>query len=329
MKPIIRVGIIGCGDVTEVKSGPAFQKAAGSELAVVMRRDAEKVADYARRHGVARYTTDANDILNDPAIDLVYVATPPHMHAHYTIEAARHGKAVYVEKPMARTVAEARAMAEACRAHDVPLFVAYYRRGQPRFNNARELAASGGLGEIRAFDYLYTNPVPTYPKHRAWLGDPELAGGGQLFDIGSHMMDAITFMLGAPQRMETMTANRSGGNAPDTHSAILKLQDGVQGSINLCFSADGRRDALTILGSKGSLTMSLMNYTDVVVKRGDTAESLPFPMPEHVQQPWIQRVINTMRGLDTLDTTARDALQTQELLEAMHLGRSWQAQKGN
>ena len=103
----------------------------------------------------------------------------------------------------------------------------------------------------------------------------------------------------------------------------------MQGSINLCFSADGRRDALTILGSKGSLTMSLMNYTDVVVKRGDAAESLPFPMPEHVQQPWIQRVIDTMRGLDTLDMTARDALQTQELLEAMHLGRSWQAQKGN
>ena len=189
------------------------------------------------------------------------------------------------------------------------------------------MAASGGLGEIRAFDYLYT-PCPPTLSTVPGMGDPELAGGGQLFDIGSHMMDAITFMLGAPQRMETMTANRSGGNAPDTHSAILKLQNGVQGSINLCFSADGRRDALTILGSKGSLTMSLMNYTDVVVKRGDTAESYPSPCRSMCSSP-DPAGYHTLRGLDTLDTTARDALQTQELLEAMHLGRSWQAQKGN
>ncbi len=326
-KPI-RVGIIGCGDVTEVKSGPAFQKVQGSELAIVMRRDGEKAEDYARRHGVEKYTTNADDILNDPDIDLVYVATPPHMHAHYAIEAARHGKAVYVEKPMARTVAEARALVDACREHNVPLFVAYYRRGQERFNYAKDMIARGELGEVRAFHYLYTNPTPTYPKHRAWLGDPELAGGGQLFDIGSHMMNALTFILGDPMRMETMTQDRSGLGAPDTHSAILTLQNGVQGTVQMCFSAAGRRDQFTVLGSEGSLTMAFMNYTDVVVTRGDKTESLPFPMPEHVQQPLITRVINTLRGEDNLDTTARDALLTQEILEAMHLGRPWPLKDG-
>ncbi len=325
---IIRVGIIGCGDVTEVKSGPAFQKVEGSELAIVMRRDAEKVKDYAKRHGVPRYTTDANDILNDPAIDLVYVATPPHMHAHYAMEAARHGKAVYVEKPMARTMAEARELADACRQNGVPLFVAYYRRGQARFNYAKDLIARGELGEIRAFDYLYTNPTPRYPAHRAWLGDPTLAGGGQLFDIGSHMMNALTFILGDPVAMNTMTADRSNLGAPDTHSAILTLENGVQGAVQMCFSAAGRRDRFTVLGSTGSLTMSFMDYTDVVVMRGDQTETLPFPMPQHVQQPLITRVINTLRGLDTLDTTARDALLTQELLEAMHTGTPWRRQEG-
>ena len=71
-----------------------------------------------------------------------------------------------------------------------------------------------------------------------------------------------------------------------------------------------------------------MDYTDVVVTRGDQTETLPFPMPQHVQQPLITRVINTLRGLDTLDTTARDALLTQELLEAMHTGTPWRRQEG-
>lgn len=324
----IRVGIIGCGDVAEKKSGPAFQKVPGSELAIVMRRDGEKARDYALRHGVPRHTADAGEILSDPGIDLIYVATPPHMHAHYGIQAALHGKAVYVEKPMGRTVAEARALQDACRQHGVPLFVAYYRRGQERFNYAKDMILRGELGEVRAFHYLYTNPTPSYPAHRAWLGDPALAGGGQLFDIGSHMMNALTFILGDPVQMDTMTADRSGLGAPDTHSAILTLKNGVQGTVQMCFSAAGRRDQFTVLGSTGSLSMSFMNYTDVVVTRGETTESLPFPMPEHVQLPLITRVINTLRGLDDLDTTARDAFLTQELLEAMHLGQPWRKQEG-
>ena len=128
----VRVGIIGCGKVTEMKSGPAFQKVPGSSLEMVMRRDEEKLISYAARHGVKRYTTDYRELLEDPGIDLVYVATPPDTHAFYTIEAAKRGKAVYVEKPMARTVKECRDMIKACGEAGTPLYVAYYRRGQPK-----------------------------------------------------------------------------------------------------------------------------------------------------------------------------------------------------
>ena len=160
MDKTIRFGMIGAGSVTEIKSAPALQKVPGSALVRVMRRDPEKLADYARRHGVPAWSTNAMDILGDPGIDAVYIATPPESHAHYAILAAQHGKAVYVEKPMARTAQEARAMVDACQKAGVPLFVAYYRRAQPRFLKARELIETGALGEVRSFQYHYACPVP-------------------------------------------------------------------------------------------------------------------------------------------------------------------------
>ena len=128
----IRWGIIGCGDVTEVKSGPAFAKADGSALVAVMRRTAELAEDYARRHGVPRWYADAEALVRDPEVDAVYVATPPSSHREYVLLAARHDKPVYVEKPMAMNHRECLDMVAACRDAGVPLFVAYYRRALPR-----------------------------------------------------------------------------------------------------------------------------------------------------------------------------------------------------
>src|SRR5438067_5233611 len=141
--------MIGCGDVTEVKSGPGFQKAAHSRLVAVMRRNGALARDYAERHGVPRWYDDAESLVADPEVDAVYVATPPSSHEEYTLLAARAGKPVYVEKPMARDHAECVAMIDACRAAGVPLFVAYYRRALPRFLKIKELIESGAIGEVR------------------------------------------------------------------------------------------------------------------------------------------------------------------------------------
>ena len=135
----IHFGIIGCGDVTEKKSGPAFQKLEGSTLYSVMRRNEEKLIDYAQRHGVDKYSTNYLDLLEDPDIDAIYIATPPEMHHFYTVEAAKHGKAVYVEKPMATTVAECEDMIKTCAQYKVPLFVAYYRRAQDKFQKTKNI----------------------------------------------------------------------------------------------------------------------------------------------------------------------------------------------
>src|SRR5580704_17465581 len=150
----IRWGIIGCGDVTEVKSGPAFQKAAGSELVAVMRRDGAKARDYALRHSVPNWYTDADALIHDPQVNAVYVATPPGWHEHYAMKVLAAGKPCYMEKPMARNASEARRMTDAFLTKGVPLFVAYYRRALPRFLKVKQILASGVLGNLKNAFYL-------------------------------------------------------------------------------------------------------------------------------------------------------------------------------
>ncbi|HMS36507.1 MAG TPA: Gfo/Idh/MocA family oxidoreductase, partial [Arachnia sp.] len=146
----VRWGIIGVGDVTERKSGPAFQLAEGSELVAVMRRTPGLAEDYARRHGVGRWYDDADTLIGDPEVDAVYIATPPSSHQEYAVKVAEAGKAVYVEKPMGRTAAECEAMLAAADRGGVPLYVAYYRRAMPRFGIVRNLIRDGEIGAPRA-----------------------------------------------------------------------------------------------------------------------------------------------------------------------------------
>src|SRR5436190_19903847 len=147
---MIRWGLIGCGDVAEQKSGPGFQKADDSALVAVMRRDAAKAADYAARHGVPRWYSDARELLADPEVDAVSIATPPSSHMELSLLACAAGKPTLVEKPMALDHAECRQMMEAFRAAEVPLFVAYYRRAQPKFQRMKELIDDGAIGALRA-----------------------------------------------------------------------------------------------------------------------------------------------------------------------------------
>lgn len=327
MKPVV-FGMIGAGSVAEVKSAPAIQKAEGAVLAAVMRRDKAKLADYAKRHGIPRHSTRYQDILEDPDINAVYIATPPGSHAFYTLEAARHGKAVYVEKPMARTASEARQMVDACRQAGVPLFVAYYRRAQPRFLKAKALVDSGALGEVYSFSYLYACPVPKEDPARPWLLTRDIAGGGLLYDIGSHMVDSIIFMLGEPAEVIGRSANLTKSrDTDDITSALMRLKNGRQGSLQLSFNAGSRIDRLTILGTKGSLSLPIMGYEPLVLTRDGQTEELPYPQPEHVQSYLITRVVNTLRGLDHLDSTGQSALQTQEILEAMDQSGRWAAEE--
>ncbi|HZQ63490.1 MAG TPA: Gfo/Idh/MocA family oxidoreductase [Casimicrobiaceae bacterium] len=149
----IRWGMIGCGDVAEVKSGPALYKTPNSKLIAVMRRNGELAADYARRHGASRWTTDADEIIHAPDIDAVYIATPTEGHCDYTVRCAAAGKMVYCEKPMAVTHEQCETMIAACERAGVPLWIGYYRRALPRFLAVRDLVQQGAIGEIASYRF--------------------------------------------------------------------------------------------------------------------------------------------------------------------------------
>lgn len=126
-------GILGCGDVAEVKSGPAFQKCENSELLAVMRRNSAKAEDFAKRHNVQLWYDNADELLQNKDINAVYIATPPAIHLEYTIKAIKAGKDVYLEKPMTRTADEAQQLLNALANSKVKLTVAHYRRQLPTF----------------------------------------------------------------------------------------------------------------------------------------------------------------------------------------------------
>ncbi|MFP4418748.1 MAG: Gfo/Idh/MocA family protein, partial [Chitinispirillaceae bacterium] len=257
---IIRWGIIGCGDVCERKSGPAFQKARNSELVAVMRRDAQKARDYATRHGVPRWYDNADDLINDPHVDAVYVATPPASHAQYTLKAAHAGKPVYVEKPMACSFEQCQKMIEECRRCATPLFVAYYRRGLPVFVKVKQLLENDSIGDIRLVQAMLWHAPrqgDRNPADHHWHVLPAISGGGYLFDVGSHVLDILDFFFGAVTHVEAICDNQAGWYEPeDICAAALKFETGVTGAVSFCFTINevSRTDRIEIVGENGTIT---------------------------------------------------------------------------
>ncbi len=318
----IRWGIIGCGDVTEVKSGPALQKARGSALAAVMRRNAALAEDYARRHGVPRWYADAHALIDDPEVDAVYVATPPSTHKQYTLLAAAAGKPVYVEKPMALNHGECLEMIAACRAAGAPLFVAYYRRALPRFLKIKQLLDRGAIGAVRFVTitlYQPARPAELDPASLPWRVQPEIAGGGHFVDLASHTLDFLDYALGPIRAAQGYAGNQAGlYPAEDVVTGSLVFQSGVQGAGVWCFTAYDARDSMEIVGEQGKISFSTFGANDSVwLFTPDGECEFYIPHPPHVQQPLIQTVVDELLGAGRCPSTGDSAARTSWVMDQM------------
>lgn len=296
----VRWGIIGCGDVTEVKSGPAFQKILDSELVAVMRRSGQLAKDYAERHGVPKWYDDADQLINDPDVNAIYIATPPGAHKEYTIKAAKAGKPVYVEKPMALNEAECQEMITACKEAGVPLFVAYYRRAQPKFLKIKELLENGAVGDVRFVTTTqYQQPAKEVmdPENLPWRVIPHIAGGGLFFDLASHTLDLFDFLLGPIKTVNGIASNQAGlYKAEDIVTGTYLFESGVHGVGNWCFSAFENVDMNEIVGSKGKITFSTFGKDPVILTTAEKTEQWSFEPPQHVHQPLVETIIAELTG---------------------------------
>ena len=311
----IRWGILGCGDVTEVKSGPGFKLTPGSELVAVMRRNGALAADYARRHGVPRWYDDAKKLVDDPEVDAVYVATPPGAHLDGALLAAAAGKPCYVEKPMARRTTECDAMIAAFTRAGQKLFVAYYRRALPRFLKVRELLEGGAIGRLTTINYRMA-AAPAAMNPPPWRLDAKHSGGGLLLDVGSHVLVFLDFCLGPLEGVHGQAARLgadTGGE--DVVAMTFRTADGALGAATWNFASFAREDVLEFSGIGGRLTLNFFSADPVRLETANGIEHLDFPYPPHVAQPLIQTVVADLLGRGTCPSTADSARRTTVVLD--------------
>lgn len=331
---VIRWGILGCGDVTEVKSGPALQQAEGSALVAVMRRTRGLAEDYARRHGVPRFYNRAEDLLADPSVDAVYVATPPGSHLELALAAAEAGKPAYVEKPMARNFAECQRMIEAFEARSVPLFVAYYRRALPRFLKVKDLITTGRIGRIASVSYRYVRPRSLAdgsgsrltkrlalldPSRVPWRVVPEHAGGGMFLDVGCHALDLLDFLLG-PLRDVSGDALRASPEAGDVEDVVtMRFRvgegEGALGTALWNFAGHAREDWMEIFGTEGRISFTVFGTEAIRLEEASGEETWGLPNPRHIQGPLLQTVVDELRGRGKCPSTPRSAARTSAVMD--------------
>ena len=310
----INWGFIGCGEVTEKKSGPAFNEVEGSQVVAVMSRSENKARSYAERHHVRKWYTDASELIEDPDVNAVYIATPPSSHATFAIMAMRAGKPCYIEKPLAASYNDCIRINRISEQTGVPCFVAYYRRYLPYFQKVKEIIESGTIGNVVNVQVRFSVPPRDLDfqsgKEMPWRLQPDIAGGGYFYDLAPHQIDLLQNLFGVITRAHGYPANRAHlYQAEDTLSACFFFESGIPGSGSWCFVGheSAKEDCIEVIGEKGSLSFSVFTYQPIEVITSEGKNSITVPNPPYVQLPLIKSVIEHLQGIGKCDCTSVSA----------------------
>jgi predicted dehydrogenase len=313
-------GILGCGDVTEVKSGPAFNKVAHSKIVAVMRRNAAKAADYAQRHHIGKWYDNANDLIADKNINSIYIATPPAPHKDYALKALNAGKNVYIEKPVTLNVQECQELIAAQKVSKNKVTVAHYRRALPLFLKVKELIDDQAIGEIRAINLqLFQRPNSTQIAQTDinWRINPAISGGGLFYDLAPHQLDILIFIFGKPVYFNGFSVNQLKVSevADITTGHILFENDIVFNGIwNFNSLPENEAEKCEIIGSKGKLDFPFFGH-HLNLENQDGKQTFNFEAPQHVQQNMIEKTVNYFLGEGENPCSLEDALLSLEIME--------------
>ncbi len=308
----IHWAMIGTGDVTEKKSGPGFYKAKNSVLYGVTNRTLAKAEDYAKRHHVEKVFASVDDLLADPKVDAVYIATPPGSHKDYALRCAEAGKVCYIEKPIALTYNEALEISEAFKKANVKAFVAYYRRTLPRFTEVKALLDAGTIGDVRFVNVAYYRPAAKDEINGThWHVQPEISGGGIFMDMAVHTLDILDFFFGAIEKVAAFSVNQAGYYAPEDNVALsFAFDNHITGTGNWCFTTDTVADNIQIVGSKGEINFGCFTNDPIQLKTAEQETAIPAGTIEHVHQNLIQTIVNELNGQGSCPSTIESALRT-------------------
>lgn len=298
---IIKWGFIGCGEATEKKSGPAFAQIEGSMVAAVMSRDLEKAKSYAQRHGIKKWYADAQQLVDDPDVNAVYIATPPSSHATFAIMSMKAGKPVYIEKPMAASYEDCARINRISEQTGVPCFVAYYRRYLPYFKRVKELLDNGEIGRIINVQIRFAQPpraLDYNSQNLPWRVQSDISGGGYFYDLAPHQLDLLQDMFGVILEAQGYTSNRGGlYEVEDTLSACFKFESGLPGSGSWCFVAheSAMEDRIEVIGDQGMISFSVFTFEPIILHTERGIEEFNVPNPKFVQLPLIRSVVEHLQ----------------------------------
>lgn len=298
----VKWGFIGCGEATERHAIPAFSALPEAEIVAVMSRTQSHARDFAHKHHIRRWYNDAQNLVTDPDIDAVYIATPPSTHATYAVSALMAGKAVYVEKPLATHYDDCLRINRVSARYGLPCFVAYYRRYLPYFQRVKSLIEEGAVGKVltaqirfaaapREFDYNNRN-LP-------WRLQPDIAGGGYFYDLAPHQLDLLQHLFGPVVEAQGYTANRGGlYTAEDTVAASMLFHSGMPASGTWSFVAheSAREDRILILGDGGQLSFSVFSYSPLHLINMKGEYHIKVDNPSFVQIPLLREIHDHLLG---------------------------------
>jgi predicted dehydrogenase len=319
---ILQWGFIGCGEVTELKSGPAFSEVEGSGVVAVMSRHEKNARSYAEKHGIPRWYTDAQELIDDPEVNAIYVATPPSSHATYAIMAMKAGKPVYVEKPLAASYEDCARVNRVSEETGVPCFVAYYRRYLPYFQKVKDIVDNGVIGKTINVQIRFATPPreQDFGKNGQlpWRLLPDIAGGGYFYDLAPHQLDLLQHIFGVITEARGICANRGGlYEAEDSVCASFEFEGGLPGSGSWCFVAheSAREDRIEIIGDQGSVSFSVFDYQPIKLHTCEGTETITVPNPPYVQYPIIKSVCEHLQGIGLCGCTSVSATPVNWVLD--------------
>ena len=299
--------VVGVGDIATKRVIPAILEEGRSRLAAVVTRDSAKAAAYQ-----VEAFASLDDAIEHGGFDAVYIATPVFLHAPQTIRALRAGMHVLCEKPMAMNFSQAQGMVETAEKSGRYLGVAYYRRTYPKVRRAAELIRQGAIGHpVMAFATCH-GQMPADDAKRSWLLDPARAGGGPLYDIGSHRIDLMNYLFGEPQEVQAFRSNTVHEAAvEDSATVLIKYPAGLHGIVDVRWNSQIRRDEFRIIGSEGEIDLTPLNEP-VLVWAGGRANLPPHP---NLHYPCIENFVDAVLDGEQLSSSGATALWTDWVTE--------------
>lgn len=316
----IRWGLIGCGDIAVKRVAPAMRDLEGHSIRAIARKDPVRLEEFAARFPVERLYSSAEDLIADKEVDAVYLATPVNLHPEHTRLAAKAGKHVLCEKPMALDTAQCDRMIEACERAGVLLGVAYYRRFYPAVLKIKELLAQGEIGRpvlARALAAEFWRFPDNHPL--AWRIRPEEGGGGPLMDFGSHRIDILLDILGAVSEVSAFTDRLLfEREVEDSATLLLRHTSGAHSLAGAYHTIGPLCDELEIFCSEGSLTLKSLNSGSLTVTRGNEREIIDLPPHPNLHLPLLEDFGRAIAEGRQPRVSGRTGRETSRIMEAAY-----------